>query len=485
MRIGTGRRLAAAIAVATLTACTTTEPPPSRATLAPQPGQTAAVTPLEPVNPLAPARQGSLKIALLAPLSGEYADAGRELSNGAAMALFATPGTPAEIIAFDSSGDAGGARLALAAAADAEADVVVGPLFGRNAAAIAADLEAKGLTALSFSNDGSAAGPRVAIMGRSVRPEAARVLRHAAENGARVVAVFGKSDAVGAAAATQAERESASGLIRARAALYPSDASYTDIARNVQALIEGGGQDAARAGSAARLNGQLDAAEDPAAALDGLAAAAAGREAAVYQDLATFYRQLNVGGVDRSGATAAVVSRYASEGGLGGGRPDVVLLTISGAELSTVAPMFQLYDAEAAGVRLLGLSGWSEMDPGRARELHGGRFPLEPYADRFDFDYEAAFGQPPSGLAAVAYDAVRLAIAAHTQSRIRPTPPEALAAAGTIDGARGPVRMSAAGIALRPLEILEMQPTGMAIVDPARIVDPATPTETPTLGAGF
>ncbi len=485
MRIGTGRRLAAAIAVAALTGCTTTERTPPPAAAAPPPARTAAIKPLEPVAPLAPVRQGPLKIALLAPLSGEYADAGRELSNGAAMALFAALDTPAEIVAFDTSGDVGGARTALAAAADAEADIVVGPLFGRNAIAIAPDLEARNLIALAFSNDGSAAGPRVAVMGRSVRPEAARVLRHAAENGARIVAVFGKSDAVGAAAATQAEREAASGLIRARAALYPSDASYTDIARNVQALIEGGGHDAARAGSAARLNADLDAAEDPAVRLDGLSQAAAGREAAVYLDLATFYRQLSVSGVDRASATAAVVSRYASEGGLGGGRPDVVLLTISGAELSTVAPMFQLYDADTAGVRLLGLSGWSEMDPRRARELHGGRFPLEPYADRFDFDYEAAFGQPPSVLAGVAFDAVRLAVAAHAQSRLRPTPPEALAAAGVIDGARGPVRMSAAGMALRPLEILEMQPTGMAIVDPARIVDPATPTETPAPGAGF
>ena len=169
-------------------------------------------------------------------------------------------------------------------------------------------------------------------------------------------------------------------------------------------------------------------------------------------------------GTQRPSAVNAVVNRYRTLGGLGSSGVDAVLLTIDGVELSTIAPMFQLYDAQASGVRLLGLSSWNDIDPTRARELHGGRFASEPYS-------------------AVAYDAVKLALVAHQISSSRPISTAALVAAGQIDGATGSVRMSESGISLRPLEVLEMRPDGVFPIDPAKIVDPAEPV-TPPVSAG-
>ncbi len=445
----------------------------------------APARPLEPVRqagpqppptPLTAMRSGPLRIALLAPFSGDFGEAGREIANGAAIALFEAPENAAEIIAFDTNADAAKTREALEHAVGARADLVIGPLFGANAAAVAPDLEAANLIALTFSNDGSIAGPRIAVMGRAVQAEATRIIRQAAADGAHTIAVFGKADPVGLAAAAQAEREAAATTgLAVRPILYAADASYTDIARNVKRLIDAGGRDLARASNAERLEAQLNAAPDPAETLTRLAAGRVGPERDLLQDLAGLYGQMTQGGANRPSALNAVVARYRTAGGLGSGGVDAVLLTIGGAELSTVAPMFQLYDADTAGVRLLGLSNWSEMDPARARELHGGRFPAEPYSDAFDIKYEAAFGAAPSELAGVAYDAVKLALASSGAGAARPTPMAALAAAGDVQGARGLVRISTVGIALRPLEVLEMQATGLLPVDPARIVDPARP----------
>jgi len=450
-----------------------------------KPLQPVAQTPPPPPEPVAPSRLGPLKIALLAPLSGDFADAGRDLVNGAAMALFETPATPAELMTFDTRGDAEAASAALADADQEQADILIGPLFGRNATAIAPELETLGLSALAFSNDGNIAGARVMVMGNAVQAETARIVRHAAVDGARTIAVFGRRDVVGEAANAQAMREAAAAPgLYIRPALYEADTSYTDIAGQVEALLssDAGASDLQEV---QRLKTQLDASVDPQITLAGMGAARPGPEGDLYRELAGAYSRMIAAGSARPQAIAAVVARYRTATGAGAGRVDAVLLTVGGAELSTVAPMFQLYDADTAGVRLLGLSSWQEMDPARARELHGGRFPLEPYSEAFDQRYQAVYGQPPSELAAVAYDAVRVALAAHRPGALRPIRPDALYMAGDVDGARGPVRLSAGGLALRPLEVLEMQPTGLFLAEPARIVDPAgaPPSEAQPAGA--
>jgi len=472
------RGLASFAAVALLAACASNTPPPRAPDRVLQPvGRTQAPAAVQP----APSRTGPLRIALLAPLSGDFADAGRDLVNGAAMALFETPGADAEIMAFDTKGDAEAARTALAAAVDGRADVVVGPLFGRNAGAIAPDLAAAGLAALAFSNDGGAAGPNVVVMGRAVETETARIVRQAADDGARAIAVFGRRDAVGLAAAAQAMAEASAtpGLV-VSPALYDAGAGYTDIAREVQRLVSARGAATGTTARSAALESELDAAVDPAIALAARGADPADPESGLYRDLADLYRRMTSGGASREQATAAALQRYRAATSVGGGRVDAVLLTVGGAELSTVAPMFQLYDADTAGIRLLGLGNWVEMDPARARELHGGRYPAEAPGGDFEARYQAAYGQPPSELSAVAYDAARLALRAGDGfGTPRPTPMSAFATAGEVEGAHGPVRMSAGGLALRPLEVLELQPTGLVPVDPPRIVEPALPAGAP------
>lgn len=479
------RAIAASVIAVGLAACQSDTQPTSQRPVSPpprvNPNAPTAVQPIVAPEPVAAARTGPIRIALLAPLSGDYGEAGRELANGAALALFDSPDTPAEIIAFDTRGETAGANEAVALASAQQADIIIGPLFGRSAAAMDEALATEGLTALAFSNDGSVSGQHVLVMGRTATTETTRIIRHAASDGARTIAIFGKSDKVGDAVAQQAALEEAGlGGVRIRRALYAADTDYTTIAKQVAALLSVRARDNSRSAAAVRLQADLTAAPDPGARLLQLAQSQSGEEAARFQELAGFYQKMAGAGASKKSAVAAVIGRYRSAGGLGGGRVDAVLLTLSGPELSTVAPMFQLYDARAAGVRLLGLSGWNDMDPTRARELHGGRYASEPYSEAFDNRYEATFGELPTELAGVAYDAVKLALSAAAKGA-RPIPVDSLAAAGQVHGATGLVAMSAGGVALRPLEVLEMRPDGVFPVDPAQIVDPAAPAEIPTL----
>lgn len=473
---GAARFSLALVVAAALGACQSNQAQQQTAKPPPRPLSPVVQAKPQPVKPVEPIRTGPRRIALLAPLSGKFSDAGRDLANGAAAALFDASGAEAEIIAFDTRGDLEGAKAALAEAVKAQADVVIGPLFGANASSLDLDLQAAKLTALAFSNDGAAAGPNVLIVGQSVETEAARIIEHARNAGVRTVAVFGKNDAVGAAVARQAARESgATPGLGIRPALYEPGADYTSVARSVQNLVQRANGGYAPSEPAQRLKNQLDASADPATTLADIGLSRGGGERDVFMQLSIFYRSMTASGTTRPEAVNTVVKRYDSALGGGGFGADAVLLTVTGAELSTIAPMFELYDAREKGVRLLGLSGWAAMDPARARELHGGRFPLPAYNEDFATRYERLFGAFPSELAAVAYDATRLALAANERSTARPVPRTAFETLGTVQGANGTVEIGPGGLALRPMEVVEMQAAGLVAIEPARAVAPAAP----------
>ncbi|MEL0080213.1 MAG: hypothetical protein VW774_12245, partial [Rhodospirillales bacterium] len=77
----------------------------------------------------------------------------------------------------------------------------------------------------------------------------------------------------------------------------------------------------------------------------------------------------------------------------------------------------------------------------------------------------------------IAYDAVKLALEA-SRTGSRPLQPIELKKIGAVKGAHGSVRMSNGGMALRPLEILEVRPRGFQVIEPARIIDPLAIAET-------
>ncbi len=262
-----GRWFAPALALAfagALAACGSSSPPQPETRTPPKPVAQSRPPAAAVAAPRPQPAARPLRIAFLAPLSGEYADVGRDLMNGAAMALLESDAV-AELLAYDTKGESAAALSAFRLAAAAQNDIVVGPLFGGNAKSLGPHLNAAGLTALAFSNDGSAAGPRVLVLGRALEAETSRIVRHAAENGARLIAVFGKADRAGIAAAGQAERDAAlTTSFNVRRALYAPDTSYTDVATQIRNLVSQPDADVARVARAEQLRAQLNAAPEPA-----------------------------------------------------------------------------------------------------------------------------------------------------------------------------------------------------------------------------
>lgn len=132
-------------------------------------------------NPALPSDQGRHRVALLVPLSGPNGGVGQSLANAATMALLDTNAQDIRITTYDTGSGAP------AAAAHAVADgnrLILGPLLGDDALAVAETAKAAQVPVISFSNDATVAGDNVFVMGNIPGQAVSRVVRLARAQGA-------------------------------------------------------------------------------------------------------------------------------------------------------------------------------------------------------------------------------------------------------------------------------------------------------------
>jgi branched-chain amino acid transport system substrate-binding protein len=172
--------LALATVALLLGACTeppqTTTPPPPR----PAGPQTGAPT----------TESGKARIALLLPLSGRSAPIGQAMQQAAEMALFDTGAKELALSAYDSGDSPDAAIQAYRKAQTDGAALILGPLFGPSATALAPLRREGRINMISFSNDESVAQPGLWVMGIAAPPQVRRVVDYAVSTGIKRFAVL-------------------------------------------------------------------------------------------------------------------------------------------------------------------------------------------------------------------------------------------------------------------------------------------------------
>jgi len=133
---------------------------------------------------------GKTRIALLLPLSGRAAPIGQSMQQAAEMALFDTGAKELALAAYDSGESAETAVEAYRKARTDGAALVLGPLFGTSATALAPLVAQGGANVISFSNDEQAAQKGVWIMGIAAPPQVRRVVDYAVDQGIKRFAAF-------------------------------------------------------------------------------------------------------------------------------------------------------------------------------------------------------------------------------------------------------------------------------------------------------
>ena len=131
------------------------------------------------------------------PLTGPGAALGADLLDAAQLALFDVGRTDLELLPRDTGDQPQKAEEAARSALDAGAELLVGPLYGRSASAVAPLAAAGGVSVISFSNDASVARPGSTSWASAPRSRSQRVVEYAAARGHTRFAALAPSDAYG------------------------------------------------------------------------------------------------------------------------------------------------------------------------------------------------------------------------------------------------------------------------------------------------
>ena len=141
-----------------------------------------------------------VRVALLTPGGSGSADLewlARSLRNAARMAAADAQGATIDLRVYDSGNSTAKAVEQANAAADAGAQIIVGPLFAEAANAVGNAMQSRNLNVLSFSNNAEVAGGNVFILGNSFANIADRLVGYGTRNGKRNFYIVAEDDVAG------------------------------------------------------------------------------------------------------------------------------------------------------------------------------------------------------------------------------------------------------------------------------------------------
>lgn len=193
-------------------------------------------------SPVTPS--GKTRIALLLPLSGGAAPIGQAMQQAAEMALFDTGAKELALAAYDSGDSAETAMEAYRKARTDGVAMVLGPLFGTSAKALAPLVAQGGANVVSFSNDETAAQRGVWIMGIAAPPQVRRVVDYSVEAGIKRFAAFAPQTSYGEQMVRTLESQVAiRGGSVAGVELYdPNSADLVTSAKRLAGALKGDGK---------------------------------------------------------------------------------------------------------------------------------------------------------------------------------------------------------------------------------------------------
>ncbi len=432
MSKGTGaarmRLLAGALALTGLLgACSSGSNVPAPAPTPQVPPQVQLPEPAQPV----PVEDGKIRVALLVPLSGPGAVVGQSMLDAAQMALFDVADDRILLLPRDTGGNAGGATAAAGDVLEKGADLILGPLFSPDAAAVKPMAASAGVPVLAFSNDWNIAGGGLWVLGLQPQEQVARVVGYAAAQGYSTFGVLAPTTPHGQAVVDSLTQTVArtGGEVTKVERYTPGQTDVTEVVKRLSDFDQ--------------------------------------RRQALEEERAKLAQLAEQG----DGAAKQALRRLQNAETFGDLPFRAVMLAEGGQSLRELAALFPFFDVDPGPVKFLGTGQWDEPDLGREPALVGGWFAAPPPSARADFEkrYEQIYGQRPHRLATLAYDATALAsVLARGSMDDRPFEPHDLTNPNGFAGMDGIFRLMPEGITERALAVMEVTRNGSVVIDPAR-----------------
>jgi ABC-type branched-subunit amino acid transport system substrate-binding protein len=186
--------------------------------------------------------------------------------------------------------------------------------------------------------------------------------------------------------------------------------------------------------------------------------------------------------LEKRGATLAIVQNYANSterdasaaartlaGRVRSGTVQAILIAESGAALRATGPALLAGGLDLSRVQLLGIGGWANGDAQREPTLARGWYVAPDPAVRTAFEerFRTAYGQSPSRLASLAYDAVAVTAFLSRDRGAAGVSRQALEVESGFSGVDGMFRFRRDGTIERALAVLEVRQAGPAVIDAA------------------
>ena len=435
-----------------------------------------------------PAPTEHATLSLLLPLTGPDADIGGELWNAAVLALFESGRDDVILMPYDTQGTPAGAAAAAEAAVRGGANAVVGPLFSSSVIATKPILTAGGTRGIALSNNRTVAGAPFFLIGNHPETQIDALASYLDGVGRKRIVLLGPDTPY-----LQILRERLALLDQAGkisfvgSRLYRTTASYTEIAKEVRAVTlydrraaalkeftsifvdawqSRDNPEEAMQLALDRLSGKIEKARTQLVS-HAFPASAGSRNWTVTEaeydtarsDLMQLYqKQIRTRRAPRD-AMAEAVAEFQLRETLGQANFDAVLLPIGDRPLLVIAPMFEYFNASQPDVWLLGTDVWESVAQQTPKDLQGGRYvtPITHQWDGFKDRFTAAFGNAPHFLAAVAYDAIRVAIAEKQESGRLSFNENFMTRPNGFEGVNGRFRFLAGGANERTLRVVELR----------------------------
>lgn len=130
-----------------------------------------------------PVDPGTVRVALLLPLTGNGSDVGEAMRRAAEMAVFDIGAENFELLPRDTRGTPEGAATAARTALEEGAGLVLGPLFAGSVHAVRPVAASANVNVLAFTTDAGAAGGNIYVMGFIPADQVDRVVAFGARRG--------------------------------------------------------------------------------------------------------------------------------------------------------------------------------------------------------------------------------------------------------------------------------------------------------------
>lgn len=366
-----------------------------------------------------------IKVALLLPLSGKHEKLGQSLLKAAELALFDHYDPRIVLYPFDSKGSEFTAISQMQEIIAKDIDVVIGPVFGKVAKAVAPLALENSITILSFSNDTAIASENVYVLGLNVRQQVKRIVSYSADNGIKYFSAILPANEYGSAVAQELRKMSSlyGGMVMKTEFYLPRQKIGKNIRRVRRSLVE----------------------------------------IPVNDDGEPLFRKVRPGVAIPTDQDGRPLYQDIE------GYKTALLIADGSRKLMEITTLLERNDIASSGAKLIGLSSWDDSAALRSPVYDNAWYVDIPKNNHklFDKHFDEVYNYSPSDLAAISYDAVSViaALAARDGdgfSLVHLNNPIGFS------GIAGVFRFRDSGVVERLLEVYEVNDGNVETVDPSK-----------------